>query len=130
MRHLVQIHVIGLLVVLASLSGAQTPEGLAPAIKPLDEGIPEIAIARLQILLNDKLPDETWRIIAEKLVEARVAANQPAEALQLLEDPRLRESVPARFWRAQALAGLHRWKEALPYYEQTAADKLSSTLGS
>lgn len=125
MRRFVQVQLIAFLIVLASQSGGQTQDALAQAMKPLQEGVPEVTIARLQILLTDKLPDETWRIVAEKLVEARVAANQPAEALKLLEDPRLGDSAALRFWRAQALASLRRWKEALPFYEEVAADKTS-----
>jgi TolA-binding protein len=97
---------------------------LTSAIKPLDEGVPEVAVTRLRAFLKDR-SGEDWRAGAEKLVEALLAANRPQEALTLLDDARLRESRSTKFWHAQALAGLRRWNEALPFYEQAAADENS-----
>lgn len=121
MSRLTHVLLIGLLVLAGPLSGAENKSELAQAVQPLAEGVPEVAIARLQTLLNRKLTDSEWRATAEKLAEARIAANQPLEALTLLEDTRLRDVTSARFLRAVALAGLRRWKEALPLYEQVAA---------
>src|SRR6478752_10147419 len=42
--------------------------------------------------------------------------------LVLLCDARLRDLPWAKFWRAQALAGLHRWAEALQLYEELTND--------
>ncbi|MEP7014204.1 MAG: tetratricopeptide repeat protein [Verrucomicrobiota bacterium] len=106
---------------------AQDSAELAAARAPLAEGIPEVAIARAQALLSHKLSEQEWRAAAETLAEARVAAKQPQEALKLLDDPRLRDSPSAKLWRAQALASLHRWKDALPLYEQAAASRDSSS---
>ena len=36
----------------------------------------------------------------------------------MLTDARLRDLPWAKFWRAQALASLHRWADALPLYEE------------
>lgn len=99
---------------------------LADAAKPLSDGVPEVAVVRLRELLANKLSDAQWRTGAEKLTEALLAANQPTEALSLLEDGRLREGASTKFWRAQALANLRRPAEALPLYEQVAADERSS----
>jgi len=102
-----------------SLRAEGSPE-LAEAMAPLAEGVPEVAVVRLQTLLSRNPSDEAWRAIAEKLAEALVAAKEPADALTLLADARLRELPSAKFWRAQALASLHRWMEALPLYEESA----------
>ena len=59
------------------------------------------------------------------MIEALLAANRPQEALSLLDDSRLRETRSTKFWRGQALAGLRRWSEALPFYEEVAADASS-----
>src|SRR6266542_3830588 len=60
------------------------------------------------------------RAAAEKLAEAQVAAREPEDTLVLLADGRVRELPWARFWRAQAFAGLKRWADALPLYEELA----------
>jgi outer membrane protein assembly factor BamD (BamD/ComL family) len=90
---------------------------------PLGEGVPEVAVVRLQALLNSDLPEPQWRAVAEKLAEAQIAAKQPESTLVLLADARLRDLPWAKFWRAQAFAELHRWADALPLYEELAKDK-------
>ena len=99
---------------------AEVSPVLVEATKPLREGVPEVAVVRLRALLDNSLADEAWRAVAEKLAEAQVTAKQPEDALVLLADSRLREVPSAKFWRAQALASLQRWAEALPLYEELA----------
>ena len=60
-----------------------------------------------------------------KLAQALIAAQRPGEALTLLDDPRLGKVASTKFWRAQALAGLHRWSEALPLYQAVSSDEAS-----
>jgi len=96
------------------------------ATKPLLEGVPEVAVVRLLALLDSTLADEEWCAVAAKLAEARVTAGQPRDALLLLADFRLRNLPAAKFWRAQAFASLHRWADALPLYEELAADQSPS----
>jgi TolA-binding protein len=115
----------GLSISFSQLLRAEISPALEEATKPLLEGVPEVAVARLQSLLDSGLPDEEWRAVAEKLAEAQVAAKQPADALVLLADSRVRELPSAKFWRAQALASLHRWAEALALYGELAADQSS-----
>jgi len=88
--------------------------------------VPEVAVVRLQALLNDNLSEPEWLAVAEKLAEAQVAAKQPESTLVLLADARLRELPWAKFWRAQALASLRRWVDALHLYEELAMKKGSS----
>jgi outer membrane protein assembly factor BamD (BamD/ComL family) len=80
---------------------------------------------RLQALLNKDLPEADWRAVAEKLAQAQVAAKEPEATLVLVADARVRELPWAKFWRAQALACLHRWADALPFYEELASDERS-----
>src|SRR5258708_11674768 len=42
--------------------------------------------------------------------------------MDLLTAARLRDLPWAKFWRAQALASLHRWADALPLYEELSND--------
>jgi hypothetical protein len=104
---------------------AEVSSEIAAATAPLAGGVPEVAVARLHALLSRNRPDAEWRAIAEKLTEALIAANQPADALRLLEDPRLLDVPTAKFWRAQALASLGRPGEALSFYERAAAQENS-----
>jgi outer membrane protein assembly factor BamD (BamD/ComL family) len=108
--------------VLGSLR-AEFANDLADATRPLSEGVPEVAVVRLRGLLAKNVADGEWRAIAEKLAEALIMAYQPSEALSLLDDARVRDMTWAKFWRAQAFADLHRPAEALPLYQEAAADE-------
>src|SRR5256714_7507152 len=110
------------LAAIAPLARAEFPAQLAEASKPLSEGVPEVAVVRLQGLLKQSLPEQDWRAVAERLLQAMVAANETKNAFALLADPRLRQSSAANFWRAQLLASSHRDAEALSIYQQVAAD--------
>ncbi len=123
------IGLIGLMSLLAPLARADTSAEIAQASAPLSEGVPEVAVARLQALLNRNLPDSEWRAVAEKLAEAQVAAKEPEDTLVLLADARVRELPWAKFWRAQAFAALNRWADALPLYEALANDEASPFRG-
>ncbi|HJW38111.1 MAG TPA: tetratricopeptide repeat protein [Candidatus Udaeobacter sp.] len=114
---------------LAPLARADTSAEIAQASAPLSEGVPEVAVARLQALLNGNLPDAEWCAVAEKLAEAQVAAKEPEDTLVLLADARVRELLWAKFWRAQAFAALNRWADALPLYEKLANDEASPFRG-
>jgi predicted negative regulator of RcsB-dependent stress response len=107
----------------AHFAYADISSEIAEASAPIAEGVPEVALVRLQALLSNNLPESDWRAVVEKLAEAQIAANQPENTLALLADVRVRELPWARFWRAQAFASLRRWAEALPLYEQLAKDE-------
>jgi TolA-binding protein len=123
------IGLIGLISLLAPLAHADISAELADASAPLIEGVPEVAVVRLQALLNRNLPDAEWRVVAEKLAEAQVAAEKPEDTLLLSADPRIRELPWAKFWRAQAFAGLNQWANALPLYEELAVNEASPFRG-
>src|SRR4029453_14381240 len=118
MRHIGQLGLTCLIAVLGPVPRADISADIAQAATPLSEGVPEVAVVRLQSLLNKNLPESQWRAGAEKPAEAQVAANEPAATLVLLSDPELRDLPWAKFWRAQALASLSRWTDALPLYEE------------
>jgi predicted negative regulator of RcsB-dependent stress response len=111
--------------VLGQFVRADISAELADATKPLLQGVPEVAVVRLRMLLDRSSSDAEWYAIAEKLAEAQVAAKEPAATLALLTDSRLDEFEWVKFWRAQALASLHRWADALPLYERLAAAQTS-----
>jgi TolA-binding protein len=95
------------------------------AAQSIADGVPQVAVVRLRQLLAGDLPAGERRLATAKLGEALVAAEQPEEALKLLEDPQLHDLPESRFFHAQALAALSRWAEALPLYQQMAADAAS-----
>lgn len=101
-------------------------DSVIEAARPLDEGLPEIAVAKLRTLLASNISADQWRAGAEKLAEALIASGEASQALLLLDDVRLRESDPGRFWRAQALAAVQRYQEALPLYQELGANSHSA----
>ncbi len=118
MRVLRLICLTGFILAIAPRVRADISSEIVQASAPLTEGVPEVAVVRLQALLNRKLSESQRREVAEKLAEAQIAANQPEDTLILLAEPRLRDLPWAKFWRAQALATLHRWADALPLYQE------------
>jgi hypothetical protein len=102
------IFLVVLSILVTPRSRAQDSAELAAAAGPLLEGVPEVAVARLQVLLNKNLSEQGWRAVAGKLAEALIVANQPDAALKLLTDVRWRDVPAATFLRAQAVAGLSR----------------------
>src|SRR5881409_1135741 len=125
-RHIAFICLIGML---TPLVRADISAEIAEASAPLPEGVPEVAVVRLQALLNRNLLDAEWRAVAEKLAEAQVAAREPEDTLVLLADARVRQLPWAKFWRAQAFASLKRWADALPLYEELATHEGSPFRG-
>lgn len=114
------------LVVVAQLARAEVSDQLAQATSPVEDGVPEVTVVRLKALLATKLSVADWRLGAEKLAQAEIASGQPQEALRLANDPRLRDSPAGKFWRAQALAAMQQYANALPLYEALAADKTAT----
>jgi tetratricopeptide (TPR) repeat protein len=90
------------------------------AARPIAEGVPEVAVVRLEKLLGGNLSAAATELAEQKLGEALVLAERPAEALKVFENPGLTSEPEAIFWHAQALAALARWAEALPLYRAVA----------
>ena len=87
-------------------TGATATE-IAEAARPIDEGVPEVAVYQLQKLVT-RLNGADAIKAKEKLAEALIAARRSTEALRLLEEPVLRDSTSGKFLRAQAFAALNR----------------------
>src|SRR5689334_2855600 len=66
----------------------ETTPDVVEAARPLSEGVPEVAVGRLRQLLKAAQGEEQWRAVATELVPSLIAAEQPAEALALVSDPR------------------------------------------
>jgi len=112
-------------VFLFSLGGegrAQPSPALAAAMAPLAEGVPEVAIVRLQGFLAQNPAGAEQTLARKKLAEALLQAGRPAEVLTLFETPNLTNDEEAVFVHGQALAALERWQEALPLYQRVAAN--------
>jgi outer membrane protein assembly factor BamD (BamD/ComL family) len=95
------------------------------AVRPLDEGVPQVAVMRLRNVLKHPLAPADKKTVLAKLGEALLASDEPAEALKVLDDPTLQDLPATLLWRAQALAALRRWSEALPLYQQVSAQNPS-----
>src|SRR5438552_6286596 len=105
----------------AGPASGQIKTEIAEAARPLDEGVPEVAVYQLQKLVG-RLSGIDAIEAKEKLAEALIAARRSTEALHLLEEPALRDSTSGKFLRAQALAGLNRYGEAFQLYREIAND--------
>jgi tetratricopeptide (TPR) repeat protein len=113
----------------ANSRSAEEAIDLRSAWRPLEEGVPEVAVGRLQRLLRTNLTPQEQRNVILKLAEALVAAGDGETALKVLDNPQVRGLAEANFWRAQAFAILGRWAEALAAYDQVTRAKKGSSLG-
>ena len=113
-----------LLLSFAGLANAEIPDW-ETAVRPLDEGVPQVAVMRLRAILERPLSPTDKQTVLAKLGEALLASGEPGEALKVLEDPAVQDLPATSLWRAQALCALGRWNEALPFYQKVAAQKPS-----
>jgi tetratricopeptide (TPR) repeat protein len=116
--------IFGATILFAQLANAEIAE-LETAVRPLEEGVPQVAVMRLRNILGSELRAADKKTVTAKLGEALLAAGEPGEALKVLQDPELQDLPAIWLWRAQALASLQRWSEALPLYQQIAAQNFS-----
>src|SRR5438477_6687514 len=65
---------------------------IAEAARPVDEGVPEVAVYELQKLVTGLSGADAIKA-KEKLAEALIAAGRSTEALRLLDEPVLRDST-------------------------------------
>src|ERR1044071_8996313 len=92
------------------------------AARPMEEGVPQVAVIRLRALLSGDVAPEERRVAKAKLGEALLAAGEAQEVLKVLQDPELLALSATLFWCAQAQATLEHWAEALSLFEQAAAE--------
>lgn len=110
---------LGLIVLLSLPAQAELAKEMAEAARAIDDGVPEVAVARLKKIVPHATGKEEEEA-KERLAEALVAAGQPEEALRLLAEPKL--SAAAKFLRAQALADSGSFEAALAVYRDVARD--------
>src|SRR2546423_1986522 len=91
----------------------------------LEEGVPQVAGMRQRKVLKGELTPADKKTALAKLGEALLASGEPEEALKVLEDPTLQDLPASSLWRAQALALLGRWNDALPLYQKLASQSPS-----
>lgn len=113
----------GIFLCVGSMSGERMD--LEVAARPIDAGIPQVAIIRLRAFLDDNVKPEESRVARGKLGEALLAAGEVEEALKVLQDPDLLVLPATQFYLAQAYASLGRWAEALASYEKIAGESTS-----
>ena len=111
-------------ITLASPAHAES-SNFETAVRPLDEGVPQVAVMRLRKFLSGDVTVQERTAATAKLGEALLAAGEAEEALKVLDNSELISLPGTRFWRAQAQASLHRWPEALLLYQQVAGDAAS-----
>jgi outer membrane protein assembly factor BamD (BamD/ComL family) len=117
---------LALLLVWAAKPASAEIAGWDEAVRPLDEGVPQVAVMRLRNVLKQQLTPADHKIALAKLGEALLAAEEPEEALKILEDPTLQDLPATWLWRAQVLAAQQRWSEALPLFAKVAAQNPSA----
>ena len=110
-----------MIVLVVGSARAEEPLNLDYATRPMTDGVPQVAVVRLRALLATDLPQNERTAATARLAEALVAAGQPEEALVLL-DAAAAPVPTGPFIRAQALAAVSRWGEALPLYREAASD--------
>ncbi len=116
---------IAALFVAFAVAAADDAPSVQRAVQPLIDGVPQVAVVRLRELLAETLPADQRRTVTVRLTEALLASGDADGALRVLQDPALGNASDVAFARAQVLAALHRPEEALPLYEQVAADGAS-----
>ena len=115
---------LGVLFVAAARASAEIADWDA-AVRPLDDGIPQVAVMRLQTILKRDLTPADRKTATAKLGEALLAAGDAERALKVWEDPALGDLGAIPLWRAQALATLERWPEALALYQKVVGQNAS-----
>lgn len=104
---------------LGASAWADAAPAIAEAARPIDDGVPEVAVWQLQKLAGTLSgPDAVAAKV--KLAEAMVAAGRAEDAIRLLDTLRVLNAT--RFLRARALAASNRFEKALDIYRQVAAD--------
>ena len=66
MRRIGRLALTCLIGILSPVAHADISAEMVQASTPLSEGVPEVAVVRLQSLLNKDLPEPQWRAVAEK----------------------------------------------------------------
>ena len=103
-----------------------SPQPLAEAVAALEEGVPQVAIVKLQqeIAIPGRLDDAARKLAKTRLAEALLAAGRAEDAAQQARDPEFNNLLLLA--RIEAANG--RWKEALATCKSAAAKDPESLL--
>lgn len=114
-------------------------------LKALADFLPDVAASRFQSALADKSMSAADQIRLRLLwAESLIRANQPENAVKILDDPSLKDQPSAIFWKAQALRAQGKLQDAIalfdlaintknfPFYSESVLtrSRLLSSLGS
>ena len=94
----------------------------AEAGRALDDGVPDVAVEKFRRCLAMAPADDARAPLALQLARALLDARRASEALDTLQNANARD-LDASLVKAQALAALYRWSEALPLFEKAAAQR-------
>lgn len=112
----------GAFLFVAASCGAEEPALLREARGALAEAIPEVAIAKIELLqARADFPDEHRAAAAMLLGEAQLAAGQHERALRSIQPLVVAEIPAAQVLQAHIFVSAGRWREALPIYQKLAA---------
>lgn len=107
----------------SALHGQGAAEHLAKGEAALSDGLWEIAEVHFrQNLADSSLSPEEKALAGIRLAESMVRAGNPADALELLGQSFLAKHPETAFWKAQALAGQHRFAEASDLFGKLLED--------
>jgi tetratricopeptide (TPR) repeat protein len=97
---------------------AVEPASVREARRALSEGIPQVAIVKLETALRAAdFPADERATALRLLAEAQLAAQKPEAALETLRPLGAFSDTAARLLRAHAHAALGHWEEALAIYQ-------------
>lgn len=93
-------------------------DAIADAARPMEQGVPEAAVAPLEKLASTLTGDDA-RAANKKLAQALLASAQYDKALRVVEA--MGGGTDLFFLRGQALAGLGKFQDALAAYRENAS---------
>lgn len=106
-----------------SLLAASFGSLMGTAQSAMDDGLWDVAVLRLTMAADaPDAPAERQKEIQLMLAESLIRGNRPSEAIAVLGQSVLRDSVETPFWMGQALAGSGRYREAVETLLPIAAD--------
>lgn len=101
---------------LSARSQPASGEALADAVRALDEGLPQVALLKLNAVANSAAGDPTFLIASARAHFALGHAAQAIEKIDQIPSP----PAAAMLLKAQALASLSRWEEARALFASIA----------
>jgi TolA-binding protein/predicted negative regulator of RcsB-dependent stress response len=110
---------LALLLLCAPVAAVEVPTQLAKAMRAMSEGLPEVAIARLKTALDDRTFPKVHRAQAARLLaEAHLAANEPKQALAVLQTVPESPEPEWQLLRANVETANSQWANAFRRYQE------------